>query len=126
MKITPNPRRFHLERVEDVTGISGTGRVAEGFVASDGKVALRWLSACGSWVLYDNADALLQVHGHHGATKIVWDDQDERGQVADLLRSIMASSSAEAVVIRTKGDEKVHLDFDPRTGRCTGARLEIK
>lgn len=77
MKITPNQRRFHLRRDEDVSGISGTGeRIAEGCVFSNGSVVIEWLSTCASTNRYGNIQAMMQVHSHNGSTKIVWDDPD--------------------------------------------------
>src|SRR5579872_1239536 len=38
------PRRFVLVRHEDVSGVSGTGVVAEGVAFSNGVVALQWAS----------------------------------------------------------------------------------
>ena len=76
MKMTQNQRRFELIRREDETGVSGTGRVAEGCSFSDGKCAVRWLSECASWVLYDNVQSVMQVHGHGGKTMIRWLDSD--------------------------------------------------
>lgn len=76
MRLTPRERRFHLERAEDVTGTSGTGRVAEGVVFSDGITVLHWLSACQSTNIYGSVEAVLQVHGHAGATRLIWDDPD--------------------------------------------------
>lgn len=35
-------RTFELHRVEDETGISGTGIVAEGVIFGDGTCAMRW------------------------------------------------------------------------------------
>jgi hypothetical protein len=35
---------FYLKRVEDESGVSGTGRIAQGFIFDNGKVALTWLS----------------------------------------------------------------------------------
>jgi len=35
---------FYLKRVEDESGISGTGRIAQGAIFDNGKVALTWLS----------------------------------------------------------------------------------
>ncbi|WP_237706577.1 hypothetical protein [Kribbella flavida] len=68
-------RRFQLVRHVDVSGISGTGVVAEGIEWSDGTVALRW---CGQYptttVWQDGIPALLSIHGHHGATTIHWLD----------------------------------------------------
>ena len=72
------PYPFVLVRDEDVTGVSGTGVVAEGveFTGTDGEgvVALRWLS---DWptsvVFHDKGIASVEaVHGHGGKTRIVW------------------------------------------------------
>lgn len=77
MNITPNHRRFHLTRTEDVSGVSGIGeRIAEGCHFSNGKVALAWISPCPCVNVYDNIQGVLQVHGHGGTTQIVWDDPD--------------------------------------------------
>jgi len=35
---------FYLNRTEDESGVSGTGRVAQGFIFDNGKVAVTWLS----------------------------------------------------------------------------------
>jgi hypothetical protein len=35
-------RRFRLQRLEDESGVSGVGYVAEGCESTDGRVALRW------------------------------------------------------------------------------------
>lgn len=70
-------RRFELHRDEDVSGISGTGRVAEGIEFTDGTVALRWL---GEWPVTTNhhdrgIDSVWALHGHNGKTRIVWIDE---------------------------------------------------
>lgn len=36
------PAVFEMIRLADETGVSGTGKVGEGFVASDGKVTFHW------------------------------------------------------------------------------------
>lgn len=67
-------RAFHLQRDEDETGISGTGRVAEGIEFSDGKVAIRWIvGQHRSTVTWDSIDAVEVIHGHGGRTRIMWD-----------------------------------------------------
>ncbi len=70
-------RRFQLHRVEDVTGVSGTGIVAEGVEFTGGVVALRWISEWPtSVVFHDRGMAAVEaVHGHSGKTRIVWLDQ---------------------------------------------------
>jgi hypothetical protein len=70
------PRRFVLERDVDVSGLSGTGVVADGVVFPDGIVALHWR---GDWptsvVFYERGiSAVLHLHGHGGATRIEWLD----------------------------------------------------
>jgi hypothetical protein len=69
------PTHFFLERNEDVSGVSGTGRVAEGFVFTDGVVALRWLTRYRSSCFYDSIQDVEEIHGHDGATKIVFDQR---------------------------------------------------
>lgn len=69
-------RRFYLYRLEDETGVSGKGIVAEGCRFTDGTIAIRWLSATPSWNLYECVDYLEKVSGHGGKTKIVWQDDD--------------------------------------------------
>jgi hypothetical protein len=69
-------RRFELHRDEDITGVSGTGVVADGVAFPDDVVLLRWR---GEWPTsicwYDRGVAAVEhVHGHNGATRIVWID----------------------------------------------------
>lgn len=67
-------RRFHFERVEDASGVSGVGVVAEGVQFTNGHVALTWLSAHPSINLYDSIEDVQLIHGHEGRTKIIFDD----------------------------------------------------
>lgn len=71
-------RRFELHRDEDVTGISGTGRIAEGVLFTGDVVALRWLSEWPTSVVFHDRGlaAVEAVHGHGGRTRIVWLDED--------------------------------------------------
>lgn len=71
--------RFYLVRTTDVTGISGTGIVAEGVRFSDGTVAMRWLETKGphyergvraTTVLHESLKSVEALHGHGGATQI--------------------------------------------------------
>jgi hypothetical protein len=67
-------KRFHFERNMDVSGVSGCGVVATGVLFDDGQIALHWESDHPSINIYRSIDDLLFIHGHEGATKIVWDD----------------------------------------------------
>lgn len=69
-------RRFHLERDEDTTGISGTGRVAEGVQFQNGKCSMAWLTEWTSVAVYESIHHVEAIHGHEGKTRIVWDDQE--------------------------------------------------
>lgn len=74
----PWPRLFHLLRVEDETGNTGTGIVAEGVQFTDGTAALRWLSDTASFVVYQGADgveAVKAVHGHGGRTQVIFREE---------------------------------------------------
>lgn len=73
---TKNPRRFYLLRRQDETGVSGTGRVADGVQFTDGTCCLRWLTNVASTGAYLTIDAVREIHGHNGATAIVWIDED--------------------------------------------------
>lgn len=63
-------RNFVLDRIEDKSGVSGTGIVAEGVEFGDGTVALRWLSDTASTVFYSCMEDVEKIHGHNGATRI--------------------------------------------------------
>lgn len=67
-------RRFLLQRDRDVSGVSGTGVVAEGVQFTDGRAALRWLTEIATTGLYDSVDHLEFIHGHDGATRVTWVD----------------------------------------------------
>jgi hypothetical protein len=68
-------RRFHFERLEDASGVSGCGKVAEGCLFTDtGEAVVHWLGSHGSINLYHSIDDVIYVHGHEGRTKIVFDD----------------------------------------------------
>ncbi|HEY3483397.1 MAG TPA: hypothetical protein VGL02_31380, partial [Streptomyces sp.] len=70
-----NPRTFHLQREEDVTGVSGSGRVADGVLWPDGTATVKWRGEYASEVCWlGGIDAVERVHGHDGRTIIVWHD----------------------------------------------------
>jgi hypothetical protein len=75
-------RTFRLVRHTDVTGISGTGVVAEGIQFTDGTTVVRWLpggtarpeKVRPTTVIHDDVDSVLGLHGHGGSTVVVFDD----------------------------------------------------
>jgi hypothetical protein len=71
------PRRFHLERDVDVTGVSGTGTVAHGVMWPDGTATVRWATDRTSTQHWDRISDGYEVHTHGGNTRLVWDDPAE-------------------------------------------------
>lgn len=74
-------RTFTIHREQDITGISGTGHVADGVVFPDGVTVVRWRDLGGpaaergvrpTTVAFESIDAVEALHGHNGATRIVW------------------------------------------------------
>lgn len=83
-------RRFELHRDFDVSGVSGEGVVADGWkfgrrwsvtfpdgtrqTMPAGWCLIRWRGDYRSTVLWDSVDEAMAVHGHNGATRLVWLD----------------------------------------------------
>lgn len=78
-------RRFKLVRVEDESGVSGTGTVAVGVQFPDGAVAFEWLNEQNESIdatqngltlkqAPDGIEDTIEIHGHGGKTKIGWID----------------------------------------------------
>lgn len=70
-------RRFQLVRDHDVSGVSGLGHVADGVLFADGKVVTRWRAAVAQTCVWDSIDDVERVHGHGGATRVVFIDPEE-------------------------------------------------
>jgi hypothetical protein len=68
-------RRFYLDRKVDVTGVSGTGHIAEGILLPSGEAALAWITQYRSIGNYPNIADLVAIHGHEGSTSLVWLDE---------------------------------------------------
>jgi len=67
-------RRFVLIRVEDITGVSGTGEVAEGTVFSSGLAVIHWLREPYAMGVYQTLEDVISVHGHEGRTQLQFID----------------------------------------------------
>ena len=68
-------RTFILYRVTDVSGVSGTGVVAEGVEFSDGVCVCRWTTDTATTTMYNSIQDVEHIHGHAGATKIIFEDE---------------------------------------------------
>jgi hypothetical protein len=94
---------FYLNRTEDESGVSGTGRVAQGFIFDNGKVCVTWLSEHPSVTVYDNIGEVRAIHGHQGKTEIVMEPDYKRA--FNEIRSFMESFSLVDAI-----SEKLPLD----------------
>jgi hypothetical protein len=94
------PRTFRLVRTEDVTGVSGTGIVADGVAWPDGSVSVRWRGEHPSIVFWRDLEAVEAIHGHGGRTHLEWDL--ERVVPPDLseVRKVLTSAQGDVLVRR--------------------------
>jgi hypothetical protein len=104
-------RTFHLNRVEDETGVSGTGIVAQGVVFDDGTCVLRWLTENRSTTIFESLATLEAIHGHGGKTHIVLTPISKhspapvtKGRAQTLARNAV---SREAVIAKVDKEKKV-------------------
>lgn len=68
-------RRFRIDRETDVTGVSGTGCVAQGVVFSDGTTVVRWMSgATPTTTAHASIESVEAIHLHGGLSKLRWED----------------------------------------------------
>lgn len=83
-------KSFYLYRTEDSSGISGTGRVAQGFVADNGKTSLFWLSDHPSVTVYDNVGEVQAIHGHSGKTELRYEPDYKRAfnEMKEALKGV--------------------------------------
>jgi hypothetical protein len=63
-------REYELHRVEDFSGVSGTGIVAKGIIFPSGKVIHEWTRYIKSLNVYPNIEAVEHIHGHEGRTLV--------------------------------------------------------
>ena len=109
-------KMFYLRRAEDESGISGTGRVAQGFVFDNGKVAVTWLSEHPSVTVYDSLGEVTAIHGHGGKTEIVMEPDYKRAygeltsfidnfKMKDIMRDKLPLDSQVAKLIKEKEKE---------------------
>lgn len=69
-------RRFWLNRSVDVSGVSGTGRVAQGCVFDNGKTVLTWLGNKASVTVFDCLQDCADIHLHGDAGRLEFLDKE--------------------------------------------------
>ena len=78
-------RRFILKRNEDISGVSGTGVVAEGALFHNGHYALCWFGDTSTIEVGDSIEDLVKIHGHEGRTIVVWVDEQDVKDFREIL-----------------------------------------
>ena len=79
----PMPLAFALIRREDVTGLSGTGHVADGVRWPDGTCVVRWRGTHATTTVYAGLPDVIALHLHGGKTHLRWDFLWPRGKSHD-------------------------------------------
>ncbi|MFI6827554.1 hypothetical protein ACIBG5_10675 [Kribbella sp. NPDC050241] len=119
------PRVFLLVRHVDVSGVTGTGIVAEGTEWTDGSVSLRWRSEHASTTFYEaGVRAVLAVHGHRGASEVVYlSPSDGLVPVGSSFDLVPASQRA---AYRTLHLRLPAVPTGPRKARVTPTSLRAR
>lgn len=109
----PTLATFLVQRDQDASGISGTGVVAEGVQFSDGWVVTHWLDQAPMWEPktdvwhHKGTGPVTKIHGHGGATRIVWTrDKERQGQ--EFLADVAEAFDIPGWVVGTEA-ERVSL-----------------
>lgn len=116
------PRRFYLERKDDVTGLSGTGRVLEGVVWQNGKVTVQWRPPLATITIYDSFEIFeqLHVHGHPSINVVRWLEPHAGWHCFDCGSSGMQGNFCEMCGSPSTGYHPVIANWKPT------ARYEIE
>ncbi|MCX5562749.1 hypothetical protein [Streptomyces sp. NBC_00038] len=93
------PLRLYFRRHEDVSGVSGEGRIADGVQWPDGSLSIRWRGPHPKIDFCDRGvDTAEFVHGHDGLTELVFIDQP--GETPAPAPAAAGSAAAPLVVRR--------------------------
>lgn len=81
-------RVYELWRSADVTGISGTGIVAQVVTFDSGKTVVAWnvKDRPNSVAVYDSLDQVIQIHTHGGLSYLleVWHSENESSSSCEV------------------------------------------
>lgn len=91
MIIETAPRYWALDRLRDVSDVSGTGRVAYAYEFPSQGVLLVWAT---NWVTVDwrpDVETVRAIHGHDGATVLteLSGDPQARARADELLTAVL-------------------------------------
>jgi len=99
----------HIMRHEDVHGVSGTGKVADVFEATNGKCMVVWISAHASVNVYDHIKDVETTHSHGGKTLVVWDyesppDPDPMDKILNADKPELTDEEVEQIADETAAE----------------------
>lgn len=109
----PTLATFRVHRDRDVSDVSGTGVVAEGVQFSDGWVVTHWLDQAPMWEPktdvwhHKGTGPVTKVHGHGGATRIVW--TADQGAATRAARATLAEVYDVPVALLGTEAERAYL-----------------
>lgn len=105
---------FSLNRTTDVTGVSGTGIVAQGVEFDNGKVVVTWLGEFATVTTHDNIDSVKAIHCHNGLTEIQWLDVSNEA-CKELETKLTQANEKLALAYEIYGDiDKFYTKFQNR------------
>jgi hypothetical protein len=78
---TAHPNTFVLVRHHDVSGVSGTGIVAQGVIWDDGTATIKWRGPHATVTHHAGGiDSVRAIHGHDGSTVIHHAGDTQKGK----------------------------------------------
>lgn len=125
------PRTGSLFRTNDVTGVSGTGIVADVVEWPDGSASVRWRGDDPSIVFWDRATSVEKIHGHGGHTHIVWDNPqfappDLRAAQAHVMDVLQGEIEHWDQAVMTEALWTVVRDVQPLLAEVATLRTELE
>jgi hypothetical protein len=102
-------RRFFVQRNTDASGVSGTGKVAEGCLYDNHWIGLVWLGKHVTLSFYPSIDEVIAIHGHGGNTSIVW--IDDRSSNVDVNELSDATTHVERRVVSEPDSPNVETEL---------------
>lgn len=76
--------KFVLDRLKDVSGVSGTGIIADGVEFDDGQCVLSWRGRYHTVEILPNIKAVRDIHGHDGSTIVRWLERAEEPSIQEV------------------------------------------
>lgn len=83
-------RTFKLVRDRDISGVSGTGVVAEGVEFHDGQCILSWFGQFHTIEVSPDIESIVKIHGHEGATRVEFEDDSNLAKLEAQLKEFRA------------------------------------